>query len=137
MAKGKKSSTSAKNYYSRYKTEGLHEKHKIAKIERHINNHPGDDNAKIALKRIKDTGAKYTRNNNGVSGIKNSASYMYKETKGGGTKAILRTPSKYMRSLNGKFRAAKNESAFERKQKREPKFTCLGDALRHVKVNLR
>lgn len=142
MAKGKKSSASSKAYYTRYKTEGLHEKHKIAKLERHITKHTdsnmicSDLKAVEALNRIKKQGAKYTRNNNNVSGIKNSASYVYKEVKGGGTRALLRTPSKYMQSLNRKFKAGENEFAFERKKKREPKFTCLGDALRHVKVNL-
>lgn len=140
MAKGKKSSPSAKAYYSAYKAQGLHEKHKLAKLERHVNKNPEDTKAKAALDRILKSGAKYIRNNKSESGIRNHASYTYKEKqlKKGGTVVIanLRMESKFRRSLNSKFKAAMNEEHYRNKKNKEPRFTCLGDALRHVKADL-
>ena len=52
MAK-KKTSKKGKGYYKIYAESAIQYKNKIAKLERHIRNYPGDKQAKEDLKRIK------------------------------------------------------------------------------------
>jgi hypothetical protein len=53
MAKGKTSSKSDTNYYSRYQSNKVWETNRKRKLNRHIKTHPGDECAKRALGAIK------------------------------------------------------------------------------------
>ena len=142
----KKQSPSQKAAYAAYYAEGRHRKNKIKKLERHIARNTdenmicSDAKAVEALKRLNSGEVKYIRNNNNKSGICSHAQYMYREkpSKKGGRIVIadVRMPSKHMRALNRKFKAAANADIYASKKRSTPTFTCWGDELRHIKAEM-
>lgn len=59
-----------KNTQSAYKTEGRYAKNKRVKLERHLKQHPNNDQAREALKNIKEYSRKASRSKSWSSGDK-------------------------------------------------------------------